>query len=129
LEAFLTIERKNDIFMSNKFQKTLNRNKDFMDDDLSKIEDKINLLKQRKERIKTQKAILLLKEAQGILSDNFSYELVLSILKNSWDSASEKQKEEWVKSANQFRKDGGKRSSKGMAASQKEVSHNTTENP
>jgi hypothetical protein len=55
-----------------------------MDDDISKIEDKINLLRQKREKIKTQKALLLLKEAQGILSDNFSYELVLSILKNSW---------------------------------------------
>ncbi len=100
-----------------------------MDDDLSNIEDKINLLKQKREKIKTKKALLLLKEAQGILSDNFSYELVLSVLKNSWSSASEKQKEEWEKSANQFRSDESKRSSKGMAISQKEVQQCTTENP
>ena len=100
-----------------------------MDDDISKIEDKINLLRQKREKMKTQKAMLLLKEVQGILSDNFSYELVLSILKNSWGSASEKQKEEWVKSVNQFRRVGSKRSTKGMAIPQKEGPQNTAENP
>lgn len=100
-----------------------------MDDDLSKIEDKISLLRQKKEKIKTQKAMLLLKEVQEILSDNFSYELVLSILKNSWSSASEKQKEEWVKSAKQFRRDGSKRNTKGIESPQSKVPENTAENP
>ncbi len=100
-----------------------------MDDDISKIEDKINLLRQKREKIKTQKALLLLKEAQGILSDNFSYELVLSILKNSWSSASDKQKEEWIKSAKQFRRDGSKRNAKRIAMPQSEVPQNTAENP
>lgn len=100
-----------------------------MDDDLSNIEDKINSLKQKREKIKTKKALLLLKEVQGILSDNFSYELVLSILKNSWSSASEKQKEEWVRSANQFRRDRGKRDTKGIATPQSEVPQYTAENP
>ncbi|MBY0273667.1 MAG: hypothetical protein K2X02_09750 [Alphaproteobacteria bacterium] len=100
-----------------------------MDDDISKIEDKINLLRQKRERIKTQKAMLLLKEAQGILSDNFSYELVLSILKNSWGSASEKQKEEWIKSAKQFRRDSSKRNAKRIATPQSEIPQNTAENP
>ena len=100
-----------------------------MDDDISKIEDKINLLRQKREKIKTQKAMLLLKEAQGILSDNFSYELVLSILKNSWSSASEKQKEEWIKSAKQFRRDSRKRNTKGITTPQSKVPQNTAENP
>ncbi len=99
-----------------------------MDDDISKIEDKINLLRQKREKIKTQKALLLLKEAQGILLNDFSYELVLSILKNSWGSASEKQKEEWIKAAKQFRRDGGKRNTKGITTPQKEVPQHTAEN-
>ena len=73
-------------------------------EDESLIDERITRLKKKKERLQTQKALLLYKEAQNILGDKFSYELVLSILENSWNPSSDKQKEEWIKSAHKFRR-------------------------
>ena len=71
-------------------------------EDESLIDERITRLKKKKERLQTQKALLLYKEAQNILGDKFSYELVLSVLENSWNPSSDKQKEEWIKSAHKF---------------------------
>ncbi len=68
-------------------------------EDESLIDERITRLKKKKERLQTQKALLLYKEAQNILGDKFSYELVLSVIENSWNPSSDKQKEEWPKSA------------------------------
>ena len=73
-------------------------------EDESLIDERITRLKKKKERLQTQKALLLYKEAQNILGDKFSYELVLSVLENSWNLSSDKQKEEWRKSAHKFRR-------------------------
>ena len=72
--------------------------------DESLIDERIIRLKKQKERIQTQKALLLLKGAQLILEDKFSYELALSVLSHSWKPSSDKQKEEWTKSAPTFRR-------------------------
>lgn len=73
-------------------------------EDESLIDERITRLKKKKERLQTQKALLLYKEAQNVLGDKFSYELVLSVLETSWKSSSDKQKEEWIKSSHKFRK-------------------------
>jgi hypothetical protein len=74
-----------------------------MEDGISKIEQRIIQLKQKKEKMQTHLSVLLFKEAKIILGDNFSTELVLNVLSNSWNTSSSKQKEEWVNSAHLFR--------------------------
>jgi hypothetical protein len=73
-------------------------------EDESLIDERIIRLKKQKERIQTQKALLFLKGAKIILEDKFSYELALSILSHSWKPSTDKQKEEWMKSAPTFRR-------------------------
>lgn len=75
-----------------------------MNDDISKIDQRINQLKQKKEKLQNHLSVLLFKEAKAILGDKFSTELVLSVLSNSWNSSSNKQKEEWIDSAHLFRR-------------------------
>ena len=91
-----------------------------MEDDVSQIDEKITRLKKKKERLQTQKALFLFKEAQIILGDKFSYELTLSVLSNSWNPSSDKQKEEWSKSAHKFRR--APRQTKRMSKPQSEIS-------
>lgn len=83
-----------------------------MKDNISKIDQRISQLKQKKEKLKTQAALLLFKEAQIILGEKFSTNLVLNILSNSWKESSPKQKEEWINSAHSFREESPKRKSK-----------------
>ena len=66
-----------------------------MIDKVTTIENKILELKKKKERLQTQQALLLMKEAQKILKEEFSLEVALSILKDSWTAASKTQKAEW----------------------------------
>jgi hypothetical protein len=68
-----------------------------MIDKLTHIENKICQLKQKKDRIQTQHAIFLMKEAQKILKEEFSPEAALNILKDNWSAASPSQKEDWKK--------------------------------
>jgi len=99
-----------------------------MEDDISQIDNKITQLKQKKEKIKTQKALFLFKEAQTILGDKFSYELVLSVLSHAWSPSSDKQKEEWIKSAHKFWRI-NKRQTEGKPNPRSETSQTTEENP
>ena len=73
-----------------------------MKDKLTHIETKIHQLKQKKERIQTQQALFLMKEAQKIFQGEFSSDVALKVLKDHWNSASETQKEEWKKRADSF---------------------------
>jgi hypothetical protein len=98
-------------------------------EDESLIDEHIIRLRKKKERVKTQKSLLLYKEAQSIIGDKFSYELVLAILSSSWKPSTDKQKEEWIKSAPTFRKISRKQKPKGTPTPQREVSQTTTENP
>jgi ABC-type transporter MlaC component len=100
-----------------------------MEDDISGIEQKIIQLKKKKEKLQTQKAILYQKESQVILGEKFSYPLALSVLSNSWKSASDKQKEEWTKSADSFRKKFSKQKSKRNSTSANKNPQTPTENP
>ncbi len=79
-----------------------NREGGRMIDKVTSIENKIHELKQKKERIKTQQSLLLMKEAQKILKDEFSPEMALTILKDSWATASKTQKAEWATRATSF---------------------------
>ncbi len=97
-------------------------------EDESLIDEHIIRLRKKKERVKTQKSLLLYKEAQSIIGDKFSYELVLAVLSSSWKPSSDKQKEEWMKSAPSFRKIPRKQKSERSPLPQREVSQNTTEN-
>lgn len=73
-----------------------------MKDRLTYIESKIHQLKQKKDRIQTQHALLFMKEAQKILEEEFSPNLALKILKEHWNKASKDQKEEWKKRESLF---------------------------
>ncbi|MBY0501032.1 MAG: hypothetical protein K2P93_03410 [Alphaproteobacteria bacterium] len=73
-----------------------------MKDKLTHIENKISQLRQKKERIQTQQALLLMKEAQKIFQGEFSPDVALKVLKDHWNGASETQKEEWKKRASSF---------------------------
>ena len=75
-----------------------------MEDSLSKIDQRIIQLKQKKEKLQTNLSVALFKEAKVILGDKFSTELVLNVLSNSWNNSSSKQKEEWINSAHLFRR-------------------------
>ncbi|MBX9621591.1 MAG: hypothetical protein K2X28_06160 [Alphaproteobacteria bacterium] len=96
-----------------------NREGGRMIDKVTSIENKIHELKQKKERIKTQQSLLLMKEAQKILKDEFSLETVLTILKDSWAMASKTQKAEWETRATSFSLSASK-------AHQKTKKHNPT---
>ncbi len=75
-----------------------------MEDDISKIDQRIIQLKQKKEKLQTHLSVLLFKESKTILGEKFSTELVLNVLSNSWNNSSSKQKEEWINSAHLFRR-------------------------
>ena len=68
-----------------------------MKDTISNIDQKIIQLKQRKEKLQTQKALIFLKESQRILGEKFSPELAAHILSHSWKASSDNQKKEWEK--------------------------------
>jgi hypothetical protein len=69
-----------------------------MKDTISNIDQKIIQLKQKKEKLQTQKALIFFKESQRILGDKFSPELAAHILSHTWKSSSDNQKKEWEKS-------------------------------
>lgn len=70
---------------------------------LVRIDKKIQALKKKKEKIQIQQALLFMKEAQKIFSENVSQNLALVILTETWAKASNSQKEEWQKRARSFR--------------------------
>ncbi|MBX9621924.1 MAG: hypothetical protein K2X28_07895 [Alphaproteobacteria bacterium] len=79
-----------------------NREGGRMIDKVTFIENKILALRQKKERLQTQQSLLLMKEAQKILKDEFSLETALTVLKDSWATASKTQKAEWATRAGSF---------------------------
>ena len=71
--------------------------------DILRIDEKIQALKKKKERIQTQQALFFIKEAQKILKDEFSPQVALLILSETWTQATKTQKEEWRKRGPSFR--------------------------
>ena len=74
-----------------------------MMDQLTTIDEQINRLKKKKERVQTQQAIVFMREAQKIFQTDFSPDVALSILSETWGTASEKQQAEWKKRSCDFR--------------------------
>lgn len=83
-----------------------------MIDPLTTIDEQINRLKQRREKVQTQQAIAFMREAQKIFQTDFSPDVALSILSETWGTASEKQQVEWKKRARDFRPSPAQSSSK-----------------
>lgn len=71
-----------------------------MNDQVSKIDQKILQLKKRKEKLQTHQAVLFLKESQKILGEKFSSELAIHVLSHAWKASSDQQKKEWEKEVN-----------------------------
>ena len=72
-------------------------------DQLTTIDEQINRLKKKKERVQTQQAIVFMRETQKIFQTDFSPDVALSILSETWKTATEKQQMEWKKRARDFR--------------------------
>jgi hypothetical protein len=73
-----------------------------MIDQLTNIDEKISRLKKRREKVQTQQAIFFMREVQRIFQTNFSPDVALSILAETWTTATEKQQTEWKKRAGTF---------------------------
>ena len=67
------------------------------------IEQKIQRLRQKREKLYLNQALFFTKEVQKILEDEFSLEMALVILEKTWGAASKSQKEEWNKHVPSFR--------------------------
>ena len=67
------------------------------------IEQKIQRLRQKREKLHLNQALFFTKEVQRILEDEFSLEMALVILEKTWATASKSQKEEWNKHVPSFR--------------------------
>ena len=67
------------------------------------IEQKIQRLRQKREKLHLNQALFFTKEVQRILEDDFSLEMALVILEKTWATASKSQKEEWNKHVPSFR--------------------------
>lgn len=74
-----------------------------MIDKLAHLDSKIQLLQKQKDKIRTHQALSFMKEAQKILIEDFTPEIALSVLKDSWAAASKSQKEEWKMMGYSFR--------------------------
>ena len=70
---------------------------------LTRLDQRIQLLKKRKEKIYTQIALSYLKETEKIFGKEFSLNLILEMLDQLWTFSSEIQKEEWKKHGHPFR--------------------------
>lgn len=79
---------------------------------VSELDEKIAKLQKQKESLQKKVSMSLLKGLSSILREDFSPELVLSIVSESWSSANEKTKEAWQEKASTFHKNkkSGKRS-------------------
>ena len=76
-----------------------------IDNNLTRLGQRIQRLKKRKEKLYTQIAVAYLKETEKIFGKEFSLELILEMLDHLWTFSSEIQKQEWKKYEN---KEGGK---------------------
>lgn len=74
-----------------------------MIDKLATIDKKLQTLKEKREQLVTQEALTLLKETKRIFKEEASAGLALTVLRESWSSASETQKQNWRKRGHSFR--------------------------
>ena len=74
-----------------------------MTDKLITIEKQIHRLKERRNKLYAQQAILFYKEVEKIFKNGFCPALVLDILIKTYETASALQQQEWDKGAPSFR--------------------------
>ena len=74
-----------------------------MTDKLLTIEKKIQRLKEKRNKLYTQQALLFFKAVENIFKDGFCPNLVLDILAHTRATASAIQQKEWEKRAHSFR--------------------------
>ena len=68
------------------------------------IDEQIQRLKQKRDRVQTHQAVTFMRGAQKIFLNDFTPDLALSMLSDSWSTASPTQKKEWQKRGVCFRK-------------------------
>lgn len=66
------------------------------------IEDKIEQLKKLKLDVETKLARELYKKIETMLGNDFSYQLAITLIDETWNNASEEQKGVWLRKANSF---------------------------
>src|SRR3990172_7784936 len=66
-----------------------------MQDMLSSLNEKIEHLKKKRERVETQLALSFMKETQKIFKEYFSAELALTLMKESWGAIPETTRKTW----------------------------------
>lgn len=71
-------------------------------DKIINIDNKIDQLKKKKQRIQMQQAILFRQEAEKIFENGFSPDIALAVL-SDWKTASEIKKKEWTARSHSFR--------------------------
>jgi hypothetical protein len=69
---------------------------------LKSFDDKIAELKTKKKELESKQAQQLLKNLSSEIGSSFSPHLAACIVKDSWASATQNQKESWLKSAEKF---------------------------
>jgi len=74
-----------------------------MTDKLMTIEKKIQRLREKRDKLNTQQALLFYKEVEKIFKDGFCPALVLDILAHTRAAASALQQQEWEKRVPSFR--------------------------
>lgn len=62
---------------------------------LTQIDEKIQQLKKKREKLQIHQSLSFLKEAQRIFKEEFSPEIALVVLDNCWRTSSDKQRKEW----------------------------------
>src|SRR4051794_569916 len=100
-----------------------------MKDQVLKIDAKILQLKQKKEKLQTQQALLFLKESQKILGEKFSSDLAIFILSHAWKSSSDHQKKEWEKACPRGGEESAQSFRKPSQSSRNKNNQSATENP
>ena len=67
------------------------------------IDQKIQRLRQKREKLHMNQALFFTKEVQRVFGEEFSLEMALVVLEKTWSTASKNQKEEWHKHIPSFR--------------------------
>ena len=75
-----------------------------MTDKLITIEKQIHRLKERRNKLYTQQAVLFYKEVEKIFKNGFCPALALDILTKTYETVSALQQQEWEKRAASFRR-------------------------
>ena len=73
-----------------------------MKNKINTIEQKINKLKEQKQKLTSKTAEDLYVKLEKIIEDDFLPQMVLGIVSNVFKDASQKQREEWIKSGSTF---------------------------